>query len=239
MIPEWMHREIVNVTGTEFYIVERADLLQHVQNHIQQLESYQQIPRSAIDDLKTAAALVDWLVDVSESEKQMQPDDNNEQLVSNVLVHLYHSAVIGVLRSIRLVLGMNLPNEAMNPRHKDLKAVYDALGSEQRRLFYDAVAAISEFAVYRALDFIEHYNRFESEENRNEYPRLSLVYSRVVGEDVVQQLISQFGSDELGKMFKHVARDDEMRLLVDETIKSIIDRQSRKNSTEGERGLKP
>ena len=84
----------------------------------------------------------------------MQPDDNNEQLVSNVLVHLYHSAVIGAVRSIRLILGTQQPNEAMNPRYKDLKAVYDALGSEQRRLFYDAVAAISEFAVFSALDFI-------------------------------------------------------------------------------------
>ena len=97
------------------------------------------------------------------------------------------------------------------------------LGPEQRRLFYDAIAAISEFAVYRALDFIEHYNRFESEQNREEYPRLSLVYSRVAGENV---LISQFGSNELGIMFRNICRADQMRSLVDATIMRIIDPKS-------------
>ncbi len=93
----------------------------------------------------------------------MQTDAKKDQLLSNVLIHLYHSEVVGALGSIATLLRMKLPNDPMNPRYKDLKGLYDALGPERRRLFYDSVVGIAEFAIYGTLDFIEHYNRFESE----------------------------------------------------------------------------
>jgi hypothetical protein len=156
-------------------------------------------------------------------EDKMENPATKAEVISNVLIHLHHSVVVGTLDSIAIILRMKLLNETMNPRHKDLRELYDTLGSEGRRLFYDAVAAIAEFAVYGTLDFIERYNRFESEENRNEYPSLSLLYNHVVGKDMIQQMISQFGSDELGKSFKRIARNDQIRVLVDATIKNIID----------------
>ena len=73
------------------------------------------------------------------------------------------------------------------------------------------------------LDFVEQYNRFESEKNQNEYHRLSLVYENISGKDITQQMISHFGSGELGKLFKIIARDDGIRKLVDNKIRTIID----------------
>jgi hypothetical protein len=162
---------------------------------------------------------------VSRRERQdkMQTDAEKEQLTSNLLVHLYHSVVIGTLGSTAIMLRMKLHNEPINPRHKDLKGLYDALGPERTRLFYDAVASISEFVVYGMLDFIEQYNMFESEDNRNEYPRLSLVYENVIGNEVIKEQISSFNSDHLGKMFKQIARNDEIRSIVEAKIKSIMD----------------
>jgi hypothetical protein len=105
-----------------------------------------------------------------QAEGNMKDDSTKAEIINNVVVHMYNSVVVGSLESTALILRMKLLGETMNPRHKDLKTLYDTLGPERRRLFYNAAVAIAEFAVFRTLDFVERYNRFESERNRNEYP---------------------------------------------------------------------
>lgn len=156
----------------------------------------------------------------------MSNDPSKDQLASDVLLHLYYGVVIGTLNSVALVLRMKLPDDLssdrINPRHKDLKELHDFLGPQQQLLFYNAIAAISELTVFRVLDFVGHYNRFESEHNSNEFPRLSLVYNRLVDDQVVEDVISQFGSNDLGRLFKRVGRNHEVKSLVDATITQLV-----------------
>ena len=152
----------------------------------------------------------------------MNPESRKE-LSEKVLIHLYNSAVTGSLRSTALALGMKDSSRAKNPRFKDLQMLFQKVG-EDRRPFYAGVAAIAEFAVYCVLDFLETYNRFDSEHNKEEVPRVSLVYTSAAPESVQSVTLSQYGSGDLAKLFKHVARSDEMRSLVE----SVIDQLARK-----------
>jgi hypothetical protein len=151
-------------------------------------------------------------------EESMTPD----AAAKKVLVHLYNSAVVGSLSSISLILRMKPAGQPMNPRHKDLKEIYDSLGSEHRRLFFNAVTAIAEFSVYRTLDFVEQYNRFDAEANTSEFPRLELVYTDITEGKVRQLPISNFGSEELGKEWKETARRPDIRQLVESVINNLL-----------------
>lgn len=144
-------------------------------------------------------------------------DEVIDELTRKVLSHLYDSAVVGSISSISLILGMKAKGVTMNPRFQDLRALFDELGEEKRRLFYEGVIAISEFAVFSFLDFVEMYSRFDSEENDGPYPHLSLIYREASSEDAGRE-ISEFGSKNLGQLFKKIARLDEMRALVEEAI---------------------
>src|SRR5262249_45791203 len=106
---------------------------------------------------------------------------------------------------------MKTEGQAMNPRHRDLKQIYDALAPESRRMFFESAAAIAEFSVYGVLDFIEQYNRFESVTNDKAFPHLTVVYEDSA-ED--KSILSRFGSEELGMLFKQIARLGEVRDLV-------------------------
>src|SRR5437879_3035699 len=138
---------------------------------------------------------------------------SDDELAKKVLLHLYTSIVVGTLKSTAGILRMKLANHTMNPRYKDLRALYDSLGESGRRLFYDSVAAIAEFSVFSTLDFVETYNRFDSEDKRNddEYPRLDFVYSDATGERVAHYTLSKFGSVQLGMLFKQIARAEDLR----------------------------
>jgi hypothetical protein len=61
-----------------------------------------------------------------------------------------------------------------------------------------------------------------------------LIYNHVFGADLVQEALSQFGSEELGKAFKRIARNDEIKSLVESAIKNIIDGISSKPGRENE-----
>ena len=152
--------------------------------------------------------------------------ESRKELSEKVLIHLYNSAVSGSLRSTAMVLGMKDSSRAKNPRLKDLQTLFQKVG-EDRRLFYAGAAAIAEFAVYCVLDFLETYNRFDSEHNKEDVPRVSLVYTSAAPEGINSMTLSHYGSGDLGKLFKQVARSDEMRSLVE----SVIDQLAGQNAT--------
>lgn len=131
---------------------------------------------------------------------------------------MYNSTVVGAMNSVGVILGMKNSPTAKNPRLGHLRAVFEALGADRRNEFYAAVVAIAEFAVYRVLDFIETYSRFDSESNEGEFPRLTLAYNSLEPDGVQTTTLSEFGSDHLGRVFKEIARDDEVRALVDSLI---------------------
>jgi hypothetical protein len=144
-----------------------------------------------------------------------------ESVSQKILTHLHRRTVVGSINSIALILGMRESNAAMNPRFKDLKAIYEQLGEERRGLFYAAVAAITEFAVYGTLDFIETYNRFDSEDNDEALPSLALVYRSSSPEGIETTAITEFGSENLGQRFRQIARQDNAKALVESAIKKV------------------
>jgi len=152
----------------------------------------------------------------------MDESMTTDATVQKVLVHLYNSAVVGSLNSISLILRTKSFGQRMNPRQKELQKAYEALGPEHRQLFFSAVASIAEFAVYRALDFFEQYNRFDSEANINEFPRVELVYADVADGTVCQLPISSFGTEKLGKKWKEIARSDDIQQLVESAISKVL-----------------
>jgi hypothetical protein len=107
-----------------------------------------------------------------------------------------------------------------NPRLQDLQSVFDELGEDKRKLFYEGIAAIAEFVVYRCLYFVETYNRFNAEENPTQYPQLSLIYIDNTDNEIETVRISEYGVQKLGEMLKSIARSDEMRQLVQKAINS-------------------
>src|SRR5262249_1185873 len=123
------------------------------------------------------------------------------------------------VNSTAMMLRTKRVNEAMNPRYADLRDLYERLGADGRELFFKLIATIAEFAVFSALDFVEHYNRFESETNDDNFPRLDFVYHPNEREE---QAISKFGSGDLGILFKGIARRNELRDLVDAAIRSNL-----------------
>ena len=76
-----------------------------------------------------------------------------------------------------------------------------------------------------ALDFIETYNSFDSENNEEDYPHLCLSYMSRSSEGTRSTPLSNFGSEELGQLFKEIARSEEMRSLVASTIGRLAARQ--------------
>ncbi|SRR5579875_3458172 len=151
----------------------------------------------------------------------MEPIMSNEELLQNVLVHLYNSAVSGTLRSIYLTLRMQDAPKPADSRLSDLQALYELMREDQR-LFYAATTAIAEFAVYRVLDFIETYNRFDSEHNEEEFPHLSLSFMNKSPEGDSSVTLSKYGSERLGQVFKRIARSNEMRSLVESIIDKLV-----------------
>lgn len=142
--------------------------------------------------------------------------------VEKVLIHLYNSTVVGSLNSISIALRMKSVGPPKNPRFKDLQEACDLLGPEHRRLFYNAVAAIAEFAVYRTFDFVEQYSRFDSEANTDEFPRVEMVYADRVDGEIVRLPISGFGCEELGKKWKEIARREDIKQLVESALKRVV-----------------
>jgi hypothetical protein len=156
----------------------------------------------------------------------MHSSISREELAQKALVHLYNSAVLGSLRSTALALGMMGATKPKNPRLKDLQVLYELVG-ENRRLFYAAAAALAEFAVYSVLDFIERYNCFDSENNEEEFPHLSLTYMNTSQEGVYSIALSKYDSEELGQLFKQVARSDEMQSLIESIIDQLATRDKK------------
>lgn len=146
----------------------------------------------------------------------------NEALVKKVLLHMYNSIVVGSINSIAILLRMKTVPVTMNPRHKDLKDLYDLLGQQGRRLFFNAMVSMVEFSLFNTLDFVEQYNRFDSETNNNEFPRVSLVYTDLVNGKEEQSIISCYSSQNLGQELKRTARREDIRQLIHTTITSIL-----------------
>lgn len=155
------------------------------------------------------------------------PVSRNE-LAQNVLIHLYNSAVGGALRSTAPLLGTKDAARVKNPRFRDLQELYK-LSENDRRVFYAAAAALAEAAVYCALDFVETYNRFDSEHNKEPYPQVSLVYKNTGPEGLHSVTLSEYGSGDLGKLFLRIARSDEMRAHME----SLIVQLGRKGQEKG------
>jgi hypothetical protein len=146
-----------------------------------------------------------------------------KELSRKVLIHLYNSAVLGALRSTALVMGTKDASGAKNPRLKDMHSLFERIGKD-RRLFYAAAAAVAEFAVYLVLDFVETYNRFDSEDNEEDYPHVSLVYTNAAPGGTPSVTLSEYGSEELGDLFKQVARSEDMQSLVESVIDQLATR---------------
>jgi hypothetical protein len=143
------------------------------------------------------------------------------ELAQNVLVHLYNSAVLGSLRSTAPVLKAKDVSWMKNPRLEQLRALY-RLSEDDRRLFFAAARAIAEFAVYRAIDFVERYHRFDSDQNKGPYPHLSLIYTSAGPDGLQSTTLSEHGSEELGRLFKKVALSDEMKALAEAIIDQLV-----------------
>jgi hypothetical protein len=152
----------------------------------------------------------------------MHVDIRSDEVARNALLHLYNSVIVGAVGSIALIVRMKAAAPSMNPRLKDLQELYGLLGDEGRELFYKAVVSVSEFAVYGTLDFVEQYNRFDAEHNSGDVPRLSLIYNTAIDGKPIQVPISTYGSEELGKTFKGIARLSDVRALVDATLKKVL-----------------
>ncbi len=161
-------------------------------------------------------------------EAMNQESTTSKAVRQKVLLHLYNSAVVGSLNSISLILRMKLVAQPVNSRYKDLQDTYDTLGPERRRLFYDAVASVAEFAVYRTLDFVVQYSRFDSESNTSEFPRVEVNYADFVDGQPCQVPISKFGTEELGNEWKEIARREDIRQLVEAAIKKVVGSFARK-----------
>ena len=153
----------------------------------------------------------------------MPESDSRKELAQKVLIHLYNSAVGGALRSTAPVLRMKDTAIVKNPRFADLHALYK-LSEHDRRLFYAAAAAIAEAAVYRALDFVERYHRFDSEHNKEAYPQVSLVYTNSSPEGLQSVTLSEHGTEELGTLFLKISRSAEMRALMESVIDQLAGR---------------
>ncbi len=165
----------------------------------------------------------------------MAERESSKEVEQKVLVHLYNSVVVGSISSMALMPRVGNPAAMAttgNPRREDLKELYDLLGSENRDLFYRAAASIVEFAVYCVLDFLERYNRFDSQRNESNFPRLSLVYIDVADGKEDHLELSTFGSKKLGTAFKSIARNDETRRLIESAINQIV-----KNAPRGATGI--
>ncbi len=145
---------------------------------------------------------------------------SEKELSEKVLIHLYNSAVAGSARSISMVLGLKGLPIAKNPRFKDLQSLAE-LSGDDRQLFFAGVIAVAEFAVYRVLDFIEMYHTFDSENNKEQFPHLSLNYTDRSSDGIRNVTLSKFDSQELGMLFKQIARSDEMRSLAESTINQL------------------
>jgi hypothetical protein len=145
------------------------------------------------------------------------------ELAQKVLIHLYNSAVGGSLRSTAPLLRAKDTSLVKNPRFKDLQALYK-LSENNRRLFYAAAIALAEAAVYRTLDFVEMYHRFDSEHNKELYPQLSLIYTTAGPNGLNSTTISEHGTEELGKQFLRLARSQEMRALMESIIDQLAAR---------------
>jgi hypothetical protein len=68
------------------------------------------------------------------------------------------------------------------------------------------------------LDFIETYNRFESDDNDEDVPTLCLSYRRRSQDGVETTALSTFGTERLGQLFKQVSQQDNVKALVDSAI---------------------
>jgi hypothetical protein len=144
-----------------------------------------------------------------------------EELLQKVLTHMHARVVTGSLNCTAMSLRMKDTSWFKDPRYPDLRKVADLLGADGRRDFFAAVAAIAEFALYGALDFIEMYNRFDAERNKETHPSLSLAYLEATAEGVHSWTLSRFGSEEMGRIDKRIARSDEMRAAVDRIIDQL------------------
>ena len=157
----------------------------------------------------------------------MEENTSVDEVERKVLIHLYNSVVVGSINSIALMPRVRHPPATAataNPRREDFKELYDLLGPNRQDLFYRAAASIVEFAVYCVFDFVERYNRFDSQENCSEFPRLSLVYNDIVNGKEDHLELTTFGSQKLGMAFKGIARNDQTRRLVESAINQIVKR---------------
>lgn len=88
-------------------------------------------------------------------------------------------------------------------------------------MFYAAVIAIAECAVFGTINFIETYNRFESQDNEDDIPSLSLLFRTSSADGVNEIRLTEFGADHLSMLFKEIARSDEIKALVDSAIEHL------------------
>ena len=151
----------------------------------------------------------------------MNFDAEQAMIAEKVAAHLYRSAVKGTLNGLAALLEMGPSPLIKNKRYPDLATLYDLIGPAHRELFYRAACAITEFAVYSTIDFIDEYKSFPDIASNC---KLTLkLHCNEEGKNTGADLSSIEGITFRG-YFKQVAKSDKAKNIIDECISSIVAR---------------
>jgi hypothetical protein len=116
---------------------------------------------------------------------------------------------------------------------KGVWELYDVLEDGDKSKFFAGFVSIAEIAVQSVLDFVENYTWFDSADNDDEFPRLSLMYNSRSSEGVKSVELSQYRDvwelkSQLRRCFTTLAKSDQVRDQVESAIKATAERLARK-----------
>ena len=161
----------------------------------------------------------------------MEDETAEKETVENVMLHLHKYVVLNtVMTDLKTILTVGKVQK--ETRLKGVWELYDVLEVEDKSKFVAGFVSIAEIAVQLVLDFIERYSWFESADNNDEFPRLSLMYNSRSPEGVKTVELSQFCpvtelKSQLRECFKTLAKSTQVRDQVESAIKATTERLAR------------
>ena len=132
-----------------------------------------------------------------------------------MLLHLHKSVAMFMLNQLTTIVRVSKVQK--ESRFKGIWDLYDAVEADDKGKFVAGFASIAEAVVYDVLQFIETYAWFESADNKDEFPRLSLTYNWRTPDGVKAVELSQFCPQlplqppHLGECFRMLAKSDPVR----------------------------
>ncbi len=161
----------------------------------------------------------------------MESERAERETVDNVILHLHKYVVLDTLKT-HLKTILTVGKVQKETRLKGAWELYDVLEDEDKSKFVAGFVSIAEIAVQLVLDFIEKYTWFESADNDDEFPRLSLMYNSRSPDGVKTVELSQFCpvtelKPQLRECFKTLAKSNQVRDQVESAIKATAERLAR------------